>query len=191
MRNEKGVLVLENEEDKDLLFDYFDNFLDYYNYDGEDENKTEELYNMLKKSQNELDYYVNSFQKIDLLFCAFYHREEFNVTLFPKALKCLETLDLVKVEYKKEPKYKLTKNTHTLLSMIKLNWVAKDEDGKVYAYTNKPEKYFNCWREKMKMGGFWYLECFKNVDFSFLSWEDDEPIRISDILNDCEIIEEE
>lgn len=196
MRKENGVLVLENEEDKDLLFDYFDNYIDYMNYEGEDENtfdenKFKELYAMAIKSKNEFQGYVDSFYLVEKIFDYFTHREEFNVTLFPKALKCLEALDLVKVDYKKEPKYKLTKNTYNLLSMIKLNWVAKDEDGKVYVYTNKPEKCLECWVVDAEGNAWYYLEHFKNVDFSFLSWEDEEPTRISDILSDYEIIEEE
>lgn len=190
MRKENGVLVLENEEDKYLLFDYFDDYVDYMNYDGNDEIKENELCDMLSKSRIEFFRGVSSsFLFLENVFDIFRDREEYNVTLFPKALKCLEVLDLVKVEYKKEPKYKLTKNTHTLLSMLDDYWIAKNSNGFVIGFDKKPFKNNNSWVFQGK--NFTHLHCFQNVDFSFLHWEDEEPTRISDILADYEIIEEE
>lgn len=195
MRKENSVLILENEEDKDLLFDYFDNYIEFWNYDGDDDSKDDELTDNLNNSRNEFKDYIDK-KNVENIFKIFISREEFNVTLFPKALKCLETLDLVKVEYKKEPKYKLTKNTYTLLSMMMDGVLSRDEDGTLYYFDKSPhkDKETRMWVFYSGDDGIKYNiidESVFNVNFSFIKWEDAEPTKISDILSDCEIIEEE
>lgn len=49
-------------------------------------------------------------------------------------------------------------------------WFAKDSDGDIYAYTEKPEKVGDIWEAPGKQWGIPIPN-----DFSHISWEDDEP----------------
>lgn len=86
-------------------------------------------------------------------------------------------------------KYKLTKNTYTLLSMLKFDWIAKDENGDVYVFPYRPDKKDSIWDGCSDI--YFSNHAYKNLDFSFLHWEDKEPTIISYILNNCEIIEDD
>lgn len=56
------------------------------------------------------------------------------------------------------------------------HWLAKDKDGSIYAYKEKPQKtgYDYMWNDNDKGA----LEI--GLPISFLSWEDDEPYYIGD-----------
>ena len=69
----------------------------------------------------------------------------------------------------------LTQEDKLILEYAKLigcNWVAKDEDGDVYGYIDKPVKSYNWWKSTNKAYKLYY-------DISILSWEDAEPYEIS------------
>ena len=57
-------------------------------------------------------------------------------------------------------------------------WMARDRDGNLCIYEEKPEKEENSWY----FGGYDYISYFNHL-FSAIQWEDDEPTRISDIYN--------
>ena len=60
-------------------------------------------------------------------------------------------------------------------------WIAKDRDGDLWIYTNKPKKeYDRYWRDcsSSKSLSFEPLDIFKNSLFTEIEWEDDEPIFI-------------
>lgn len=59
-------------------------------------------------------------------------------------------------------------------------WIAKDENGRVFIYKEKPEKQRNC---------VWYSsenrrfdDILKHLDFNWLSWEDEEPVNFREVL---------
>lgn len=53
-------------------------------------------------------------------------------------------------------------------------WIAKDREGLVYAFTKKPQKLTTVWN--VKNGEHYVI----NVPISFIHWEDDEPYYIGD-----------
>lgn len=70
----------------------------------------------------------------------------------------------------------------TILLNVQKNykWIAKDEDGAIYVYNDKPKK---C----IATGGWNYHLCsrlpFENL-FNWLSWTDSEPINFRDLLSE-------
>lgn len=75
----------------------------------------------------------------------------------------------------------------------KYKWIAKDVNGKVWAYENRPKKEIdiNKWTnvDSGYMCGF--AKVFKERVFDFLSWGDEEPTNIKELLENCEVIEDE
>lgn len=86
-------------------------------------------------------------------------------------------------------KYKLTQNTYNLLTLMNDNWwLAKNKNGQVFAHYIKPDKDETFWYGR---GNGCTNMYFEKANFSFLDWEDEEPLQVKDILNNCEVIEEE
>ena len=57
-------------------------------------------------------------------------------------------------------------------------WMARDRDGNLCIYEEKPRKEEDSWY----FGGYDYISYFNHL-FSAIKWEDEEPTRISDIYN--------
>ena len=57
-------------------------------------------------------------------------------------------------------------------------WMARDQDGNLFIYEEKPEKKEYSWY----FGGCNYIFYFNHL-FSAIKWEDDEPTLIRDIYN--------
>ena len=65
-------------------------------------------------------------------------------------------------------------------------WIAKDIDGDLWIYTNKPKKeYDRYWKDcsSSKSLSFEPLDIFKNSLFTEIKWEDEEPVYIDDYVN--------
>lgn len=77
------------------------------------------------------------------------------------------------------PKAKIPLATKYFLESLndKYKWIAKDEKGTVWCYKFKPEKYTQ--------------DNNKKELFDFLSWEDEKPTNIKELLENCEVIEDE
>lgn len=91
-------------------------------------------------------------------------------------------------EYK-EP-IKLTKLEYELLKFWnskKYKYIARDSNDTVYVYREKPSKKSELW------GSIYEHRVEQEFDklFLFVKWEDEEPISIEEVLNDCEVIENE
>ena len=56
-------------------------------------------------------------------------------------------------------------------------WIARDESGILYIYTEKPEKRSSYWNEEIENE----LKCFNNL-FQFITWNDNEPYNIEELL---------
>lgn len=77
-----------------------------------------------------------------------------------------------------DPKEFTEEEKAILLAFPKANWAAKDKDGDVYLYTDKPEKSDNCWT----IAGVG-RECKRVIaKFDAIKWEDDEPTSREEIL---------
>lgn len=104
-----------------------------------------------------------------------------------KNLRCSECLKLSLVDLLEEYKepVKLTRFEYEYLKVAKeneYNFIARDNDGCVFLYRNRP------WKDELSWdysGKFMivFLELFK-----FVKWEDEEPWEIDEILNNCTIV---
>lgn len=91
-------------------------------------------------------------------------------------------------EYK-EP-VKLTKLEYELLKFWnskKYKYIARDSSDTVYVYREKPSKKFELW-------GSIYEHCVEQEFdklFLFVKWEDEEPTSIKEVLENCEVVEDD
>lgn len=99
-------------------------------------------------------------------------------------------------EYKK-PKPKIPLATKYFLESLnnKYKWIAKDENGTVWCYKSKPEKYTQDNNKRWTVHGKGNIAGFNDILkkelFDFLSWEDEKPTNIKELLENCEVIEDE
>lgn len=102
--------------------------------------------------------------------------------------ECLRLSLLNLLEEYKEP-VKLTKFEYEYLKVAKrerFNFIAKDGDGRLFLYKNKPFKSLDEWIVASK-------DCCRILDslFKFVKQEDEDPWNIDNILANCEVIENE
>ena len=76
-----------------------------------------------------------------------------------------------------------------------MNGLQKDENGTVWCYKFKPEKYTQDNNKRWTVYGkgniAGFNDVFKKELFDFLSWEDEEPTNIKELLENCEVIDDE
>ena len=92
------------------------------------------------------------------------------------------------LEEYKEP-VKLTKFEYEYLKVAKrerFNFIAKDGDGRLFLYKNKPFKSLDEWIGASK-------DCCRILDslFKFVKLEDEEPWNIDNILANCEVMQDD
>ena len=92
------------------------------------------------------------------------------------------------LEEYKEP-VKLTKFEYEYLKVAKrerFNFIAKDRDGRLFLYKNKPFKSLDEWIVASK-------DCCRILDslFKFVKLEDEEPWNIDNILANCEVMQDD
>lgn len=92
------------------------------------------------------------------------------------------------LEEYKEP-VKLTKFEYEYLKVAKrerFNFIAKDGDGRLFLYKNKPFKSLDEWIVASK-------DCCRILDslFKFVKLEDEEPWNIDNILANCEVMQDD
>lgn len=100
-------------------------------------------------------------------------------------------------EYKNQ-KPKIPLATKVILENLKdnWNWIAKDRTGRVYVYDTKPFKKVSLWNNNDNDDD---CDCDSaNVDklldeklLDFISWNDKEPTNIKELLENCEVIDDE
>lgn len=80
---------------------------------------------------------------------------------------------------------KVSRGERIVLQMLdkKYKYLARDKDGNLYVYENKPEKKgrFHWYYYDGKIYGFSTF----NHHFQFIQWSDEEPWSITDIINKC------
>lgn len=99
-------------------------------------------------------------------------------------------------EYIEQPKkIKISLATKYFLESLndKYEWIAKDKNGQVWVYGIKPIKDNEVKKWFTSSGGatWGFKDAFKKELFNFLSWEDEEPTNIKELLENCEVIEDE
>lgn len=92
-------------------------------------------------------------------------------------------------EYKESTK--VTRLEYELLKYWngkRYKYIARDRDGALYIYRDKPSKNEDVWGTLY--GHARLMKYFDDL-FCFVKWEDKEPIRIKEVLNNCEVIEDD
>ena len=78
------------------------------------------------------------------------------------------------------------KDKEVIRALDKVQWVARDDDGKLFAYTTKPFK---------DIAGYWYsaspesasrIDNLFTAEFASVKWEDDWPTSRAEILGEEE-----
>lgn len=81
-------------------------------------------------------------------------------------------------EYIDRPK--LTKKERAFCELVETGWLARDKDGSLYFYDDKPYKEDGFWRIKKH---YVYINPFIfPFEFSFIKFEDKEPWSVEDLL---------
>lgn len=91
-------------------------------------------------------------------------------------------------EYKEKKEFSEADKLY-VRAMDKFNWFARDRDGVVYGYVDKPFKNGSMWDVKAGADEGYELERVSNytsATFESLSWEDAEPTSREEILEDKE-----
>lgn len=86
---------------------------------------------------------------------------------------------------------KLTEDEKVILKNIdkRYRWIARDEDGSLYVYIDKPVKVNTCWGLYPHTYAS-QLNLFNHL-FQFIKREDEEPYLIEDLLKEDDYDEEE
>lgn len=97
---------------------------------------------------------------------------------------CVQTL----LEEHKEP-IKLTLHEKCILESLPndYKYIARDNGGELYIYKHEPVKHQYSWILQTVHDRDY--ELLFNHLFKFIKWEDDEPYKIENILNDFEVVE--
>ena len=88
-----------------------------------------------------------------------------------------------KLLWERNEKPKLTKAERTILENIdkKLQYIVRDKNGELYVYGSLPKRdRFQWWATSGTTMSF----CAFNHLFTFITWEDDEPYSIKELLGD-------
>lgn len=102
--------------------------------------------------------------------------------------ECVRLLLMNLLEEYKEP-VKLTKFEYEYLKVAKrerFNFIAKDGDGRLFLYKNKPFKSLDEWIVASKD----YCRILDSL-FKFVKLEDEEPWNIDNILANCEVMQDD
>ena len=89
-------------------------------------------------------------------------------------------------EYK-EP-IKLSRLEYEILKLAinkSCEYIARDHDGQLFVFMEKPHKGESFW----KTDGYYYLLEMFSVLFQFVKWEDSTPTSIKEVLDNCEVVE--
>lgn len=91
-------------------------------------------------------------------------------------------------EYKEKKEFSEADKAY-VRAMDKLSWFARDKNGQIYGYVDKPFKDVCLWAVKAEGDGEYEIEQISNytsATFEPLSWEDEEPTHRSEILGRIE-----
>lgn len=83
--------------------------------------------------------------------------------------------------WKEKKRIEIPEPDRTILENIddKYQWIARDEDGRVYIYESKPRKNDTYWS---RGGRISHIYDIFNSMFQFVQWEDEEPVNFREVL---------
>ena len=94
-------------------------------------------------------------------------------------MKVYKDYTLTELLWERKGKPKLTEDEKVILRNVPqyYNWIARDGNGVVCLYPDKPHKSKTIWDSDGTLFPFHHL-------FQFIKWEDDEPYLIEDLLGE-------
>lgn len=95
--------------------------------------------------------------------------------------ECKESIKLSRLEYE-ILKY--------ILNHTEYKYIARDRLGSIFIYENKPEKHVDTWRVLVNGGGYTYLTILDGL-FKFIKWLDLESTSIKNVLDNCEVVDDD
>lgn len=109
---------------------------------------------------------------------------------------CLQNMFEWLYKEHQKPKIKIPLATKVILENLKdiWNWIAKDGSGRVYVYNTKPFKKVSIWNNNDDGCDGDSANVSNLLDeklLDFISWNDKEPTNIKELLENCEVIEDE
>ena len=115
----------------------------------------------------EIDYYDENLTRSN-------RQESYDIMKVYKDYTCKELL------WERKPKPQLTEDEKIILRNIpkQYEWIARDADDSLCAYTKRPIKQMSIWRTDGWMSP---MDLFHHL-FQFIQWEDDEPYLIEELL---------
>ena len=81
--------------------------------------------------------------------------------------------------------YQFSEDEKTILKSIdkKWKWLARDKDGKLFLFTDKPKKDNNSWQLVNFKTSYTSLNIFEFL-FQSVQWTDDEPVEIAKVIGE-------
>lgn len=81
--------------------------------------------------------------------------------------------------------YQFSEDEKTILRNLdkKWKWLARDEDGKLFLFTDKPKKDNNGWQLVNFKTSYTSLNIFEFL-FQSIQWTDDEPVEIAKVIGE-------
>ena len=105
-----------------------------------------------------------------------------------ESIAVVEDINVPLIFEDEKPQFLLTRLEYELLKYWneRYKYIARDEDGYLYVYKDKPSKNEDVWGTLSSHGS---IEKDFYDFFKFVEWEDKEPMNIEELLNNCEVIE--
>lgn len=107
-----------------------------------------------------------------------YRSDFFGVELIESCLSLNETTEtkVIKLPKKKE----FTDDELVIMRSLpkEYKWMARDDDGELYTFTEKPKKFDGIWDDKERYNDFYFFEHL----FKSITSEDEEPVFIDDYV---------
>ena len=76
------------------------------------------------------------------------------------------------------------------MKFIEFGYIARDKDGNLFSFWYEPKKVNDIWDcDVPKNQNYSHDLTLFNELFKFIKWEDEKPTLISNILKNCEVIE--
>ncbi|MDC2833756.1 hypothetical protein [Thomasclavelia ramosa] len=147
----------------------------------------------IEKIKDEIKNYdmVNSGEDLQCYLSQITTNQNYDDTCYRIGIDCSDCLKLSLMDLLEEYKepVKLTKFEYEYLKVAKrerFNFIAKDGDGRLFLYKNKPFKSLDEWIVASK-------DCCRILDslFKFVKLEDEEPWNIDNILANCEVMQDD
>lgn len=151
-------------------------------------------YDNLSKDYNELVENYNSFKEVVIKALENYKGDGdndydvgYNIAI-EHAIAVVADINVPLIFEAENPPFLLTRLEYELIKHWgkKYKYIARDEEGSLYVYKDIPSKNEDVWGTL-----YGHAKTERDFDdfFKFVEWSDKEPTNIEELLNNCEVVE--